>query len=166
MYSKRHCGERGRGWLVAVETAAPQNKVGFIVEQTRELLSPSGISSSRQVPGLVPAPPVRVRKFWQQKPKVHLLGAATVGNVLQGRGRPRAGWEVASDQRFGGKPPSWKPCRDGSDSATLVDQAGASVRVQTAGAPVRLPLGSGEVGLEFQSAGGGTRKRSRVLGGF
>lgn len=59
-----------------------------------------------------------------------------------------------------------EPCRDGSDSAMLVDQAGTSVRVQTAGVPVRLPLGSGDVRLEFQSAGGGTRKRSRVLGDF
>lgn len=73
---------------------------------------------------------------------------------------------MASDQRFGGKPLPWKPRRDGSDSALLVGQAGASVRVQTAGAPVTLPLGSGDVRLEFQSAGGGTRKRSRVLGDF
>lgn len=81
------------------------------------------------------------------------MGAITVVNVLQGRGRLRAGWEVVSDERFGGKPPPWKPCRKGSSSGILVPQkttlGQAFVIVQTAGAPVRLPVGSGDVRLEF-----------------
>lgn len=52
--------------------------------------------------------------------RVDILGAIAVVNVVQGRGRLRAGWEVASDERFGGNPPPWKPCRKGSGSGILV----------------------------------------------
>lgn len=119
-----------------------------------EQLNCSGISYSRQVPGFCSSSCRENLQVLATKVRVHFLGAIAVVNVLQGRARLRAGWEVASDQRFGGKPPPWKPCRKVSRSGSLVPQwtalGQAFVIPQTAGAPVRLPVGSGGVRLEFE----------------
>lgn len=71
---------------------------------------------------------------------------------------------MASDERFGGKPLPWKPCRKGSGSGILVvDDAGPGLPDRSdRWCPGQTSCGIWRRQAGISKAGGGTRRRSGV----